>query len=91
VQNLNANLDKLHTTDLGAARIKRNLDLQVDKVCFVVQGIRETGGHYHWPGKEMVCVWKRRGYHHKRSKRYDHNGASGATRSRKDKMDGQNH
>ena len=26
------NLEKLHTTDLGAARIKRNLDLQVDDI-----------------------------------------------------------
>lgn len=32
MQNLTANLDKLHTTDLGAARIKRNLNLQVDDV-----------------------------------------------------------
>lgn len=32
MQNLIINLDKLHTTDLGAARIKRNLNLQVDDV-----------------------------------------------------------
>jgi ribosomal protein S18 acetylase RimI-like enzyme len=32
VQNLTINLDKLHTTDLGAARIKRNLDLRADDV-----------------------------------------------------------
>lgn len=32
MQNLTNNLDKLHTTDLGAARIKRNLNLQVDDV-----------------------------------------------------------
>lgn len=32
MQNLIANLDKLHTTDLGAERIKRNLNLQVDDV-----------------------------------------------------------
>ena len=32
MQNLTINLDQLHTTDLGAARIKRNLDLQVDDV-----------------------------------------------------------
>jgi ribosomal protein S18 acetylase RimI-like enzyme len=29
---LNADLDKLHTTDLGEARIRRNLDLQIDDV-----------------------------------------------------------
>ncbi len=32
MHNLTINLDKLHTTDLGAARIKRNLNLQVDDV-----------------------------------------------------------
>lgn len=32
MQNLTANLDRLHTTDLGAARIKRNLNLQADDV-----------------------------------------------------------
>ena len=32
MQNLTVDLDKLHITDLGAARIKRNLDLQVDDV-----------------------------------------------------------
>ena len=32
MQNLTANLDKLHTTDLGAVRIKRNLNLQIDDV-----------------------------------------------------------
>ncbi len=32
VQNLISNIDKLHTTDLGAARIKRNLNLQIEDV-----------------------------------------------------------
>jgi ribosomal protein S18 acetylase RimI-like enzyme len=32
VKKLAINLDKLHTTELGAARIKRNLNLQVDDV-----------------------------------------------------------
>jgi len=32
MQNLTTNLDKLHTTDLGAVRIKRNLNLQIDDV-----------------------------------------------------------
>lgn len=32
VQNLTANLNKLHTTDLGALRIKRNLNLQLDDI-----------------------------------------------------------
>lgn len=32
VQNLTINLDKLHISDLGAARIKRKLNLQVDDV-----------------------------------------------------------
>lgn len=32
MQNLTINLDKLHTTDLGTVRIKRNLNLQVDDV-----------------------------------------------------------
>lgn len=32
MQNFTANLDRLHTTDLGAERIKRNLNLQDDDV-----------------------------------------------------------
>lgn len=32
MQNLISSIDKLHTTDLGAARIKRNLNLQIDDV-----------------------------------------------------------
>lgn len=32
MQNLTANLDKLHTTDLGTSRIKRNLNLQIDNI-----------------------------------------------------------
>lgn len=32
MQNLIVNMDKLHTTDSGAARIKRNLNLQADDV-----------------------------------------------------------
>lgn len=32
MQNLTINLDKLHTTDFGAVRIKRNLNLLVDDV-----------------------------------------------------------
>lgn len=32
MHNLTANLDKIHTTELGAVRIKRNLNLQVDDI-----------------------------------------------------------
>lgn len=32
MKDLNANLDKLHTTDLGVARIRRNLNLQNEDV-----------------------------------------------------------
>ena len=32
VNNLIANIDKLHTTDLGIVRIKRNLELEADDV-----------------------------------------------------------
>ena len=32
MNDLTANLDKLHTTELGAARIRRNLDLETDDV-----------------------------------------------------------
>lgn len=32
MQNLTADLDKLHITDSGVARIKRNIDLQVDDI-----------------------------------------------------------
>ena len=40
-----ANLDKIHTTELGAARIKRNLKLETeDAVNWCVQKARQADG-----------------------------------------------
>jgi ribosomal protein S18 acetylase RimI-like enzyme len=67
--NLNARLDELHTTELGAARMKRNLDLQTaDVVSWCREFIRQAdviigqGKNWYVYGGGIVVVINARSY-----------------------------
>lgn len=47
-----SNIDKLHTTDLGVVRIKRNLDLDADDViCWCREKLQNSDALIHRRGK----------------------------------------
>jgi len=69
VENLTANLDKLHTTDLGALRIKRNLNVHIDDVVlwckeFVIKAdiIIGQGKNWYVYGKGIVITINSKSY-----------------------------
>ena len=56
-QSLLANLTKIHTTKLGIARIKKNLNLDTDNVvAFCKNKISATGCFVYKEGKNYYCL-----------------------------------
>ena len=50
-----SNIDKIHTTDMGIDRIKRNLNLSTDPVSFCIDKIKDNNAYIYKDGKNWYC------------------------------------
>lgn len=53
---LTKNIDKIHTTTLGVARIRKNLDLKDDVISYVKKNILNENTFIYKQGKNYYCV-----------------------------------
>ena len=49
------NINKIHTTDMGYIRIKRNLDIEYDPVKYLIEKILDDNSTVYKKGKNYYC------------------------------------
>lgn len=67
-----SNLEKVHTTEMGEARIKKNLNIDcADVVAYCVEKIKKKLRNSK-RGKELVCYSRRSDFYRQRLQLYNH-------------------